>query len=251
MSTPPARDVITELSWWMSKPGGRSTCCLTGKRPASQPGWRSGRGSRWSVGTGLRSSPGVPPSARRRQSRSPTCGTCGTTSVRPPSEASPSTAACAPAAAQVEADPAPAAEPATLPWTTSSRFADRTRSRHATIHALIEAGHSRCSIQRQLGMTRSSVLDGYKSYLDDRCGKRSCPSAARGATGASAPTRTGNGHLHGRWRPVHHRLARSPDGSSAAPGPSPSPNSSSSRPSRPTAPRSPPSPATSGPARPC
>ncbi|QIY68085.1 transposase [Streptomyces sp. RLB1-33] len=74
---------------------------------------------------------------------------------------------------------------------TSSRFADRTRARHATIHALIEAGHSRRSIQRQLGMTyrtvqrfadaarpedlftgqwqnRSSVLDGYKPYLDDR-----------------------------------------------------------------------------------
>ncbi|MFE9469245.1 ISL3 family transposase [Streptomyces virginiae] len=97
----------------------------------------------------------------------------------------------APAAAQVEADSAPEAEPATSPWATSSRFADRTRSRHATIHSLIEAGHSRRSIQRQLGMTyrtvqrfadaarpedlftgqwqnRSSVLDEYKSYLDDR-----------------------------------------------------------------------------------
>lgn len=30
-------------------------------------------------------------------------------------------------------------EPATSPWTTSSRFADRTRARHATIHALIDA----------------------------------------------------------------------------------------------------------------
>ncbi|MEU4732092.1 ISL3 family transposase [Streptomyces sp. NPDC023588] len=100
----------------------------------------------------------------------------------------------APAAPQAEADPAPATDPATSPWTTSSRFADRTRARHATIHALIEAGHSRRSIQRQLGMTyrtvqrfanaarpedlftgqwqnRSSVLDEYKPYLDNRWGE--------------------------------------------------------------------------------
>ncbi|MFE6840350.1 hypothetical protein ACFVFI_36690 [Streptomyces sp. NPDC057705] len=35
--------------------------------------------------------------------------------------------------------------------------ADRTSARHATIHALIEAGHSRRSIQRQLGMTYRTV----------------------------------------------------------------------------------------------
>ncbi|MFF4449779.1 ISL3 family transposase [Streptomyces sp. NPDC001502] len=96
-----------------------------------------------------------------------------------------------PAAPQAEAEPAPEAEASASPWTTSSRFADRTRARHATIHALLEAGHSRRSIQRQLGMTyrtvqrfadaarpedlftgqwqnRSSVLDDYKSYLDGR-----------------------------------------------------------------------------------
>ncbi|WP_323185475.1 ISL3 family transposase [Streptomyces sp. NBC_01214] len=96
-----------------------------------------------------------------------------------------------PIAPQPDTEPAPAAEPATSPWATSSRYADRTRARHATIHALIEAGHSRRSIQRQLGMTyrtvqrfadaarpedlftgqwqnRSSILDEYKPYLDDR-----------------------------------------------------------------------------------
>ncbi|MEU3571497.1 hypothetical protein AB0E96_24180 [Kitasatospora sp. NPDC036755] len=77
------------------------------------------------------------------------------------------------------------------PWPTGHRFADRIRTRHATVHALLEAGHSRRSIQRQLGMTygtvkrladatcpeelftgqwqnRPSKLDEYKPYLDDR-----------------------------------------------------------------------------------
>lgn len=39
------------------------------------------------------------------------------------------------------------------PWPTGHRFAERTRTMHATIHALVEAGHSRRAIQRQLGMT--------------------------------------------------------------------------------------------------
>ncbi|GDY49399.1 hypothetical protein SVIO_000220 [Streptomyces violaceusniger] len=91
----------------------------------------------------------------------------------------------------VVADAAPADEPSGSPWPTGHRFADRTRSRHAAVHELLEAGHSRRSIQRQLGMTyrtvqrlanaatpeelftgqwqnRTSVLDEYKPYLDDR-----------------------------------------------------------------------------------
>ncbi|MFE5827719.1 ISL3 family transposase [Streptomyces erythrochromogenes] len=90
---------------------------------------------------------------------------------------------------QTETDPAE--ESSGSPWPTGHRFADRTRTTHATIHALVEAGHSRRAIQRQLGMTsrtvkryadaakpedlfagqwqtRTSVLDEYKSYLDDR-----------------------------------------------------------------------------------
>lgn len=62
-----------------------------------------------------------------------------------------------PTAPQAEAEPAPAAESVASSWMTSSRFADRTRARYATIHALIEAGHSRRSIQRQLGMTYRTV----------------------------------------------------------------------------------------------
>lgn len=77
------------------------------------------------------------------------------------------------------------------PWPTGHRFADRTRANHAAVHALLAAGHSRRTIQCQLGMTyrtfklladatvpedlfrgqwqgRPSVLDEYKPYLDDR-----------------------------------------------------------------------------------
>ncbi|WP_202491755.1 ISL3 family transposase [Streptomyces venezuelae] len=95
-------------------------------------------------------------------------------------------------AAEPEPAPDPADdEPSGSPWPTGHRFADRTRARHAAVHALLEAGHSHRSIQRQLGMTwrtvkqladatapeelftgqwqnRPSVLDDYKPYLDER-----------------------------------------------------------------------------------
>ncbi|WP_443079467.1 ISL3 family transposase [Streptomyces sp. NBC_01717] len=77
------------------------------------------------------------------------------------------------------------------PWPTGHRFADRIRDRHAIVHTLLASGHSRRSIGRQLHMThrtvkrladaatpedlfqgqwqnRPTVLDEYKSYLDDR-----------------------------------------------------------------------------------
>ncbi|MBB4717801.1 transposase [Streptomyces luteogriseus] len=77
------------------------------------------------------------------------------------------------------------------PWQ-SQRFANRIRARHATVHAMLEAGHSRRAIGRQLHMThrtvksladaarpedlfrgqwqynRTSTLDEYKPYLDER-----------------------------------------------------------------------------------
>ncbi|MEE4423542.1 ISL3 family transposase [Streptomyces bugieae] len=77
------------------------------------------------------------------------------------------------------------------PWR-GDRFANRIRARHATVHAMLEAGHSRRSIGRQLRMThrtvksltdaarpedlfrrqwqysRTSALDEYKPYLDER-----------------------------------------------------------------------------------
>lgn len=88
-------------------------------------------------------------------------------------------------------EPAPPEEKTDSPWR-SERFANRVRARHATVHALLEAGHSRRSIGRQLQMThrtvkslaeaakpedlfrgqwqhnRASVLDEYKPYLDQR-----------------------------------------------------------------------------------
>ncbi|MET9586896.1 ISL3 family transposase [Streptomyces sp. NPDC006539] len=96
-----------------------------------------------------------------------------------------------PAASEPQPATVPAVDPSTSPWPRGHRFADRTRSRHAAVHALLKAGHSQRSIQRQLGMTwrtvkqfaevatpeelftgqwqnRPSVLDDYKPYLDDR-----------------------------------------------------------------------------------
>ncbi|MFJ4467469.1 transposase [Streptomyces sp. NPDC089424] len=49
------------------------------------------------------------------------------------------------------AEPAPESPPAPAgsgsPWPTGHRFADRTRAKHAAVHALLAAGHSRRSIQ--------------------------------------------------------------------------------------------------------
>lgn len=83
-------------------------------------------------------------------------------------------------------------EPAvSSPWPTGHRFAERTRAKHATIHAFLAAGHSKRSVARQLGMTlntvmrfsrattpeemftgqwqsRATPLDAYKPYLDQR-----------------------------------------------------------------------------------
>ncbi|MFI5809229.1 transposase [Streptomyces sp. NPDC051561] len=80
---------------------------------------------------------------------------------------------------------------ASSPWPTGHRFAERTRAKHATIHALLAAGHSKRSVARQLGMTlntimrfsragspedmftgqwqgRATRLDDFKPYLDQR-----------------------------------------------------------------------------------
>ncbi|WP_393071641.1 ISL3 family transposase [Streptomyces sp. LN704] len=87
---------------------------------------------------------------------------------------------------QEEAEPT-----ASSPWPTGHRFAERTRAKHATIHALLAAGHSKRSVARQLGMTlntilrfsrattpeemftgqwqsRATRLDDYKPYIDQR-----------------------------------------------------------------------------------
>ncbi|MGW8365286.1 transposase [Streptomyces wedmorensis] len=90
-----------------------------------------------------------------------------------------------------EKAPAPAPSESGSPWPTGHRFADRTRAKHAAVHALLAAGHSRRSIQRQLGMAyrtvqrladaarpedlfqgqwqnRQTKLDDFKPYLHER-----------------------------------------------------------------------------------
>jgi hypothetical protein len=144
--------------------------------------------------------------------------------------------------------PAPAPAPAEngSPWPTGHRFADRTRARHAAVHALLAAGHSRRSIQRQLGMTyrtvqrladaarpedlfqgqwqnRQTKLDDFRPYLHARWAQ-GCTNAwtlweeikTHGYTGGYGavrayiqPFRTSRSHL----QPVRRPHARSPAGS--------------------------------------
>ncbi|MEU1231992.1 ISL3 family transposase [Streptomyces sp. NPDC005828] len=96
-----------------------------------------------------------------------------------------------PAVPDPEPEHASERKPSSSPWPTGHRFAERTRTKHAIIHALLAAGHSKRSVARQLGMSqntvlrfsradkpedlfdgqwqnRTSVLDEYKIYLDDR-----------------------------------------------------------------------------------
>ncbi|MEU9167701.1 transposase [Streptomyces sp. NPDC048420] len=47
---------------------------------------------------------------------------------------------------------------ASSPWPTGHRFAERTRAKHATVHALLAAGHSKRSVARQLGMGLNTIL---------------------------------------------------------------------------------------------
>lgn len=69
-------------------------------------------------------------------------------------------------------EPASPEERPASPWK-SDRFANRIRARHATVHALLEAGHSRRSIGRQLHMTHRTV----KSLAGRRQTRRPLPRA--------------------------------------------------------------------------
>ncbi len=53
-------------------------------------------------------------------------------------------------------EPAPPLVDPASPWK-SGRFANRIRARHATVHAMLEAGHSRRSIGRQLHMAHRTI----------------------------------------------------------------------------------------------
>ncbi|MGW2425910.1 ISL3 family transposase [Streptomyces sp. NPDC001709] len=62
-----------------------------------------------------------------------------------------------PAAPQPEPEAVLSEDPSVSPWPRGHRFADRTRARHAAVHALLKAGHSLRSVQRQLGMSWRTV----------------------------------------------------------------------------------------------
>jgi transposase len=94
-------------------------------------------------------------------------------------------------------EPPPASVPAseeatTSPWPTGHRFADRTRAKHAQVHALLEAGHSRRSIARQLGMGLHTV---------QRFAHARTPEELFRGQWQNRPTRLDafKPHLHRRW----------------------------------------------------
>ncbi|MEU3750946.1 MULTISPECIES: transposase family protein [Streptomyces] len=154
--------------------------------------------------------------------------------------------------------------PASSPWPTGHRFAERTRAKHATVHALLAAGHSKRSIARQLGMglntvlrfsratepeqlftgqwqSRPTKLDAYKPYLDQRWQEGSTNAwklweeikaqATQTATATSAPTSAGTcAASPSRSAPGRRPPAPSPAGSSPTPMPWPRATGSSSRP---------------------
>jgi hypothetical protein len=62
------------------------------------------------------------------------------------------------------------------PWPKGHRFADRTRAKHAAFHALLAAGHSRRSVQRELGMTYRTVQRLARVSLMGWSVDRMCPS---------------------------------------------------------------------------
>ncbi|MCB5908839.1 transposase [Streptomyces pinistramenti] len=179
--------------------------------------------------------------------------------VRPPASRLPAAPATTTEGPQEETEPA-----ALSPWPTRHRFAERTRAKHATIHALLTAGHSKPSVARQLSMTLSTILrfsrattpeemftgqwqsratrlDDYKPYLDQRwqegctnawklweeIKEQSCPRGTAASVTTSAGIFTASPN---RPAPSRHRPEPSPAGSSLTPTHYPKATSSISRP---------------------
>ncbi|MGW8395864.1 ISL3 family transposase [Streptomyces lydicus] len=78
------------------------------------------------------------------------------------------------------------------PWPTGHRFADRTREKHATVHALLSQGHSRRAIGRQLHMTHRTVK---------RLADSAAPEDLFQGQWQNRPTKLDDfkPYLHGRW----------------------------------------------------
>lgn len=95
---------------------------------------------------------------------------------------------------QEEVEPTPSS-----PWPTGHRFAERTRAKHATIHALLAAGHSKRSVAWQLGMSLNTILRFFRATEPEQLftGQRqsrptsstttSPPSTSDGRKAASTP----------------------------------------------------------------
>lgn len=156
-----------------------------------------------------------------------------------------------PASAPLEELEQTSEPPDSSPWPTGHRFAERTRAKHATVHALLAAGHSKRSIARQLGMGFSTVLrfahvaeaeqlftgqwqaappsSTHSSPTSTSSGKRAAPTsgsygrrlrnrATRTATATFAPTSAGTYAANpSESVPARHPPEPSPAGSSPVP----------------------------------
>ena len=196
-----ARGTSTAPSWSTSRPAGRSTCCRSGPRSPSAPGWMPTRAWRSSAGTAAAATPKAQPqgaplaiqvadrwhlwhnlaeAVERAVARHRSC------LQEPPPDPEPG-----PPAAQ--AAPAPEAG-----------LAARTRTRHAEIHAALARGLTITEISRTL-------------RLDPKTVRRYATAAtADELTGGARLTRPGllgphQAYLRQRWDegdPQHRTAAR-------------------------------------------
>lgn len=146
--------------WWTSRPAGPLTCCRTARRERPQPGSANVRGSicrdrapffaegaRTGAPTALQVADrfhlwhNLGEAAERCVSRHRICLRAPFTLPRQ----------------ETAKTPQPSDEAPASPWPTGHRFADRTREKHAIVHALLSQGHSRRAIGRQLHMTHRTV----------------------------------------------------------------------------------------------
>ncbi len=131
----------------------------------------------------LRSMQQAPASGHPLPSRLPTASASGATSAKPAERCVSRHRSCLRATETVpQRQKVLAPADGGLPRPpTGHRFADRTCVKHATVHALLAAGHSRRSIQRHLGMTYRTV-------------QRLADAATAAAMEPSMPTALDGGH---------------------------------------------------------
>ncbi|MGJ6969720.1 ISL3 family transposase, partial [Streptosporangium sp. G11] len=98
-------------------------------------------------------------------------------------------------------EPEPAAQPRPPRPKGSTRFADRTRAKHARIHELKAAGHSLRSIARQLGMGHHTVI---------RYARATTPEELLWGQWTNKPSAVDDfkPYLHQRWKEGEHNATR-------------------------------------------